>query len=624
MLSIYLKKTLYIALALAFVLSSACSLLPAVPGAVTPINPALQEPHVRRIKTPAYVGDRGAIIFTLQQTDNNTLNETTDKIIRIFAEQKAPLDIALIPSNSGDYSNYMFLRPYIDSGVIDISINGNTLKWLDMDIPKTDPGYIQLLSILKQCQEKITFLFGDTPNTCIFPAEYYNQENYVLLQDAGFKILPLPYESYYKFSMHPLEWSDLVSSNGLFRLPVIGTANYTSDIINKRVPPSLRIDPDKKLLEDANQAINDLGAAVIMIDPLAFTNQDNSPDSEKLSKLSTLLQSCQAIGEITTFETWQAYTTRWTASNPGIKRAMPPYDGGTAIIFRMDDVSVGWHEDTVEAIIKVFEKNGVPVDLGIVSNVDGTKSYEMPWLIEYLEKGSIGISVHGYDWTYYQFDTTHDFQSRTLLNQDVCTLPGAAEQPPPPKEVLTYAYIKLKLMQARDAYLQYFGVVPIALTVPTDYYDETGYRAIHDAGFKIFATQTTAELHPSTVPVDFSGQRDPEGMYRIPTATDVCIWDQCTWGDVFDISKLMDITGYCKYHTAWDSIVYNDFGAMLCRQLGDMGVAAIGIHPDAFVGIDGKPNQAKLEKLDTIVKWCKTIATITTFEQWYNYTSSHK
>jgi hypothetical protein len=246
----------------------------------------------------------------------------------------------------------------------------------------------------------------------------------------------------------------------------------------------------------------------------------------------------------------------------------------------------------------------------------------MPWLKKYLEKGTIGISVHGYDWTYYQFDTTHDLQSLKLIQGDVCTLPGAADQSYP-KEKLTYAYIKLKLMQARDAYLQYFGVVPIALTVPTDFYDETGYRAIKDAGFKIFATQITADEHPSIVPVDFFGHRDPDGMYRIPTATDVCIWDECTWGDVFDISKLMTITDYCKYHTAWDDIVYNDFGAMLCGLLGNLGVAAIGIHPDAFVGIDGKPNQAKLDKLDTIIKWCKTIAKITTFEQWYNYTSSH-
>jgi hypothetical protein len=290
----------------------------------------------------------------------------------------------------------------------------------------------------------------------------------------------------------------------------------------------------------------------------------------------------------------------------------------------MDDVSVGWHEDVVEAIIQIFQKNGVPVDVGVVSNVDGTNSYEMPWLKKYLADGSIGISVHGYDWTYYQFDTTHDLQSLKALTAEECTIPGASELPPPPKETLTYAYIKFKLMKARDEYLQYFGLKPIALTVPTDFFDETGYRAINDAGFKVFATQITSEPHPSTVPVNFSGMRDPNGMYRIPTASDVCTWDGCTWGDIFDISDISAISGYCKYHAAWDEVVSNDLGAMLCGILGELGVAAIGVHPDAFVGIDGKPNQEKLQKLDKIIKWCKTVATLTTFEQWYNYTSSQK
>jgi hypothetical protein len=179
-------------------------------------------------------------------------------------------------------------------------------------------------------------------------------------------------------------------------------------------------------------------------------------------------------------------------------------------------------------------------------------------------------------------------------------------------------------MRARDQYLQYFGVKPVALTVPTDYCDDTGYRAIQDAGFKVFATQIAAEAHPSIVPVDCYGAKDPNGMYRIPTSEDVCVWDNCTWGDVFDISRISAIPDYCTYHAAWDEVVYNDFGAMLCGLLGELGVTAIGVHPDAFVGIDGKPDQAKLEKLDAIIQWCKTLATITTFEQWYNYTSSQE
>jgi hypothetical protein len=127
------------------------------------------------------------------------------------------------------------------------------------------------------------------------------------------------------------------------------------------------------------------------------------------------------------------------------------------------------------------------------------------------------------------------------------------------------------------------------------------------------------------VKVDFNGVKNQNGMYRIPTATDVCNWDNCTWGDVFDISDIMAIADYCKYHAAWDIVSsYNDFGAMLCGTLKNLGVAAVGIHPDAFVGIDGKPDQDKLDKLDIIIKYCKTVATITTFEQWCNFTKSHK
>ncbi|MBN1375970.1 MAG: DUF2334 domain-containing protein [Dehalococcoidia bacterium] len=602
---------------------TSCSFFPGGSSAVTTITQAVQEPHTRRLETPDYVGNRGAIIFTLAHNGDDNLKETTDKIIRLFAEKEAPLDIALPPSNTGDYSNLIFLRPYIDAGVIDISVNGGKLNWLDTGTASTDPAYISLQNTLQQAKDRLKFIFGDLPVACLLPPEYYDQVNYSLLQDTGFKILPLPYEPYYSFSSKPQGWGGEEATNGLFRLPVIGTASYTS-VTDERIPPSLRIDPAKTVLTDVNRSISDLGIAVIEIVPQDFANQENTPDSEKLLNLANLVQSCQQIGDIATFEGWYSYTSRWTTNKPGITRVLPPYNGGPAIIFRMDDVSVGWHEEVVEAIIKIFEKNGVPIDLGIVANVDGTKSYEMPWLKPYLEQGVIGISVHGYDWTYYQFDTSHDLESLQIIQGDVCSLYGAAEETPPPEETLTYAYIKLKLRQARDSYLQYFGIEPVALTVPTDYFDETGYRAISDAGFKIFATHITEEPHPSVITVDFFGWQDPNGMYRIPTASDVCTWENCTWGDIYDISDILSITGYCKYHAAWDNVVYNDFGSMVCGVLGTLDVAAVSIHPDAFVGIDGKPNQAKLDKLDIIVKWCKTITTLTTFEQWYNYTTSQK
>ena len=65
--------------------------------------------------------------------------------------------------------------------------------------------------------------------------------------------------------------------------------------------------------------------------------------------------------------------------------------------------------------------------------------------------------------------------------------------------------------------------------------------------------------------------------------------------------------------------VYNDLAVMLCGTLDGLGVAALGIHPEAFTNKEGKPDQVKLDKLDKIVKWCKSFATIMTFEQWYRY-----
>lgn len=624
MLTEIIKRAIWLAFSSVMLLTLiSCSLFPGSSGTISTLTQAIEEPHIRRLATADYVGDRGAIVFTLANPGDSSLNETTDKIIRLFAEKEAPLDVSLPSSNTGDYSDFMFMRPYIDAGVIDISISGEMLNWLDIGTASTDPAYISLQNTLQQSRDRLNFLFGDKPIACLLPPEYFEQANYSLLQDAGFKIVPLPYEAYYTFSPKPQGWDGEEDPNGLFRLPVIGTASYTTTT-NERIPDSLKTNPDEMLLENVNRSISDLGIAVIEIVPLDFTSQGNTPDSEKLLKLANLVQSCQQIGDIATFESWYAYTSRWTNSSPSITRVLPPYDGGTAIIFRMDDVSVGWHEEIVEAIIKIFENNGVPVDLGIVSNVDGTNSYEMPWLKPYLEQGVIGISVHGYDWTYYQLDTSHDLESLQVIQGDVCSLYGTAEETPPPEETLTYAYIKLKLRQARDSYLQYFGIEPIALTVPTDYFDETGYRAISDAGFKVFATHITEEPHPSVIPVDFFGRMDPNGMYRIPTASDVCTWENCTWGDIYDISDIMSITGYCKYHAAWDNVAYNDFGSMVCGVLGTLDVAAVSIHPDAFVGIDGKPNQLKLDKLDIIVKWCKTVATLTTFEQWYNYTISQK
>ncbi|MBN1375980.1 MAG: hypothetical protein JXA01_07475, partial [Dehalococcoidia bacterium] len=186
-------------------------------------------------------------------------------------------------------------------------------------------------------------------------------------------------------------------------------------------------------------------------------------------------------------------------------------------------------------------------------------------------------------------------------------------------------YIKYKLIRARDDYMKYYGLSPVSITVPTDYYNETGYKAIADAGFKVFSTQMLIEPHPSNQPVDYYGRRDMDGLYRIPTGEDVCLWDKAAdrFDEVIDISKMSDMESNCKnYKNVPGLAPHSVFHYSICSVLSILDVAAIGIHPSAFVDQAGKPDGERLQKLDAIVKWAKSMGTITTFEQWYNYTSS--
>jgi hypothetical protein len=302
-----------------------------------------------------------------------------------------------------------------------------------------------------------------------------------------------------------------------------------------------------------------------------------------------------------TFNGWSRYASKYIGVAQAKSRVLPPYNGGPAVIFRLDDVTKDWYEDTVIALIELYKSNGVPLDCGVISNANEIDSYDLPWLKKYYDEGSVGISVHGFDWTYYQLDTI--------------------------KSGLTYEQIKFKLQKARDLYLNYYGANPVAITAPTDYFDKNGYQAIEESGFKIFSTQSDVEPHPSAVPVDFNGRKDPMGMYRLPTAIDVCDWDQKNgrFTDPWDISKVAATKDYCKYYSALSTTMTNEiFGYEVCHEIGLLNVAVLGVHPTAFIDKDGKPDQAKLQKLDKMIKWCKTNGTVTTFEQWYNYTTANK
>jgi len=533
------------------------------------------------METPPYGGGE-AVIFVLDSVADAILIDTVDKVIRLFGENNVPLDIGLPPAVSAIKTyDPTRLIDYYDVGIIDISVDGYSLPWLPPQASSSSPEYIDLKSVLVKSREQFKFIFGQAPVSCVFPTAAFNETNYNLLVQSGFKVICAPNSANFFPSSQPTNWSGQVDPAGLYRLPIVGSVESGSD-----------------LLVLAGKSIDSMGVACIQIQPADLQGRDGKADPAKLSQLSMLIKSCQKLGQITTLESWYKYKSL-ASDSLGKERPLPPYPGGPVIIFRLDDVSKGYHEDVVQEIIKVFQKNGIPVDCGVVSNAGGVDSYDIPWLKQYFDQDAVGISVHGYDWTYYQLDTI--------------------------KSKLSYDDIKSKLIAARHRYLEYFGIIPVALTVPTDYYDETGYRAVDDAGYKIFATQINVEPHPSTThTVNYSGKADPAGMYRIPTASDVCAWDNITetWQDTYDINQQSKLQDYCDEMRPDNAQYYNDFTTMLCSTLSKTGTAAIGIHPSCFVGKDGKPDRAKLEMLDKIVKWCKSFATVMTFEQWYLYQTS--
>lgn len=596
MISSRIGKSISMIMVLVFLITTGCWIAPAeVPQSSVPVTQEIVTVpvvHVRDMETPAYTWKRGAIIFCMDRVGGSNLNGVADKIIRVFAENNAPLDVAIAPpADTKDQESLNGLIAYLDAGLIDISVDGQGFSWVDPDEENIQSVSTTLETQLVRARGQLASYFGTAPVACILPSESLNQDNYRIIQAAGLKILGTRYTKDSPPSILPLEWSGEVDRNGLYRLPIVGGVNYS-------VAPFIETAAfnesaaNNEILKLISKSVNSLGAAVIQIQPVSFMDTNPKAFTVKMQLLNSLVKSSQQLGEVVTFDGW----------NRARHRILPTYGGGPSVIFRLDDVTRGWYEDTVQEIVELFKRNDVPLDCGVISNVFGTDSFEIPWLKKYVDDGTVGISVHGYDWTYYQLDT------------------GKSDS--------TYEYIKDKLTRARGQYFQYYGVLPVAVTVPTDYFDATGYKAVNAAGYKVFATQVKVEFNPSTRPVDYYGRPDPDGMYRIPTAMDVSEWDSVNekWGDTYDVSSLANIADFCKNESTriGKVIPHYIFGNNLCNELGELGVAAISIHPQGFIDKGGKPDQEKLQKLDTIIKWVKTFATITTFEQWYVYTSGKK
>jgi hypothetical protein len=171
------------------------------------------------------------------------------------------------------------------------------------------------------------------------------------------------------------------------------------------------------------------------------------------------------------------------------------------------------------------------------------------------------------------------------------------------------------LIRVRDQYRRYFGVDPVSFTVPYDYFNVDGYRAVQDAGFKVFSAHIETDHIPSaTAPVDYFGKVNKNGMYRLFSLTSTAEWDNshCKWGDIL------------RLETAADPLYWD----LLFALRSVMNTAIITIHPVSFNDDQAKPDPAKLKVLDGIVKYIlshrETFGQITTFHSWYEYSSRQK
>ena len=246
----------------------------------------------------------------------------------------------------------------------------------------------------------------------------------------------------------------------------------------------------------------------------------------------------------------------------------------------------------------------------------GRNSYEIPMLLKYLDTGVIDISVHGYKDTFLEFDTelsgdNFDELDKSLQGCFTDTFGNSNYNP----EKTNYKDLKAGLIKSRESFKRYFGIAPATITVPYDYFNEDGYLAARDAGFKVFGSIFILDRFPSAeYPVDFYGRRDENGMYRLPSIGDVTDWDaaHCKWGDVLTLTGPSDSL-YTSIYAGINSVI---------------GMAIVRIHPQALIDADGKPDPEKLSKLDAIIKYVKShndqFGQIITFQSWYDWKVKQK
>lgn len=593
------------------ILASGCQFIQTQP--VSQPAPVIQQKPVHAVqfkRTTSTAPNTGApsVIFRVDDVAKGQYEDITERIIRIFAKNNAPLDIGVIPHASGqDSFDIPYLRTYLDAGAIDITMHG--YRHTEAEFNSTD--YETLKNNLIQARSQYEQYFGFAPVAFTTPYDFFSEDGYRAIQDAGFKIFSTQKAADPFPSIQPVDVNGIEDFNkGMSRLCTV-TDVAMWDAASKQWGDIYSTELTNEFFGSIDWGLKNLGVAVVGIHPQAFLRADGSVDNDKLNKLDAIVKAVRQRNSISTFEAWYKFASSAFLGPAYIRTGKTPdIDGKPGIIFRLDDVERGVYEDTVEEIIKVFQRNKVPLDVGIMPFASGHISYNIPYLRKYLDAGAIDISVHGYTNSFAEFDTVISGASFDRLDPALrpCFENAFGEFLYKPTKTY-YEDLARGLKLARERYKRYFGVAPVAFTVPNDYFNEEGYRAALVAGFKIFSSQQQSEKHPSDILVDYYGRPDENGMYRLPAFGSISGWDSlhCRFGELFILENPDD--------ELWESITYS--------LKSSMNLAVIYLHPQNFIDSYGRPDKAKLNHLDTILKFVigheDIFGEITTFEAWYRW-----
>jgi peptidoglycan/xylan/chitin deacetylase (PgdA/CDA1 family) len=596
-----------------------CASVPAEPIGKPQSEPIKESTVQKRISTPTYSG-RPAIIFRMDDVARSLNEDAVERIIRLFGKYNVPVDCGIIPHNNGINSYAIpFLKDYYNAGIVDISIHANQHLNVEFDTAKSGQTYEKLKAGLIAARDQIKQYYGVMPVSFTVPYDFFSQDGYRAVQDAGFKIFSTqkavePYPSWL-----PVDYNGNRAENGMSRLCTVSDVARW-DAQKQQWGDILTADPDGELFYSIKWGLDKLGVAIVGIHPQSFVDALGKVNTEKLNQLEAIIKASRERAEITTFDAWY----RCSAGNLAIKpfvsgNLIPTYSGGRVVIFRMDDVQKSYNEKAVEELIKVFQQNDIPLDVGVMPFAGAPpNSYDMPFLFRYLNAGLIDVSVHGYANTYNEFNTRFSgraYEQMDIQDQICFKKTQGSVQYIPVKT--TYEELKQGLIRARQEFKQYFGFAPISFTVPNNNFDEEGYRAAQDAGFKVFGSGVWIDALPPVEtkiqPVDYFYRGDINGMYRVPTITDLFEWDSslCNWGPMI------------RYDDAAETVP----SAIYAGLFSYLHIAVLSFHPQSFIDDNGELVQSRIDHLNDLLRYIKSrkseFGTFTTFRAWYEYISKN-